>query len=427
MNPESTEMSPEQASALQALALSNIEEGMGHNVTRAQGLQEELAQRRASLLQDSTEAQTLKGQEELLTKIVEEEMAHWTQVSVLSHLHLRQAEEIKAQFDEIRRMSTLLEKHQTLLEQVQEHQQQSSVSQVQRAQPSTSWLNELQQEAFEILPGSVNVRCRTGIEHLSGLSQNIPVAGKEYFKDELAEDATWGSHHHHHVHFANNPKGGLTSTPLRSSVKVGEDNILLPQQRKARESLMNTTACPPGHEMQIAAQEFCKICEPKINKLKGGYSATANLIFQYWLKDIWVHVEDWNLTQNEAMQLIKDFTAEHGHDKVEFYMGMVVEDQQTFKGLVQHLKNTFQSGKTISELISDFYGWAQKKSKSKDAFADDLQVLVWLIIARKPEFRKDASEQLKSQYAHKLKDPYYTAIAHSMLQSLDDTESFMQF
>ena len=155
MNPENTEASPKLNSALQALAFSNIEEEMGHNVTRAQGLQEELAQRRASLLQDSVEAQALKGQEELLAEIVEEEMAHWMQVSVLLHLHLRQAEEIKAQSDEIKRLSTLLEKQQTLLEQVQEKQQQSSVSSVQRVQPSTSWLNELHQEAFEILPGTV--------------------------------------------------------------------------------------------------------------------------------------------------------------------------------------------------------------------------------------------------------------------------------
>ena len=56
---------------------------------------------------------------------------------------------------------------------------------------------------------------------------------------------------------------------------------------------------------------------------------------------------------------------------------------------------------------------------------DDLQVLVQKIIARKLEFRQDANEQLKSQYAYKLKDLYYTAIAHSMLQSSDDTESFM--
>ena len=78
--------------------------------------------------------------------------------------------------------------------------------------------------------------------------------------------------------------------------------------------------------MQMAVQEFCKMCKPKINKLKGGYSATANLIFQSWLKDIWVHAEDQNLSQTEAMQLIKDFTAERAHDKVEFYMGMVAEE-----------------------------------------------------------------------------------------------------
>ena len=173
----------------------------------------------------------------------------------------------------------------------------------------------------------------------------------------------------------------------------------------------------------MATQEFCKMCEPKINKLKGGYS---NLIFQSWLKDIRVHVEDQNLTQRETMQLIKDFTADCACDEVEFYMEMVVEEQQAFKGLVQHLKNAFQSGKTISKLISDFYGQAQKKNKSEDAFTDNLQMLVWKIIARKPEFRKDANEQLKSQYAHKLKDPYYTAIACSMLQSLDDSKAIWQ-
>ena len=87
-------------------------------------------------------------------------------------------------------------------------------------------------------------------------------------------------------------------------------------------------------------------------------------------------VEDWNMMQREAMHLIKDFTTEHAHVKIEFYMGMVMEEQQTFKGLMQHLKNAFQSGETISELISYFYSWAQKKNESKDTFADKLQILV---------------------------------------------------
>ena len=44
MNPEQVEHS---FSPLSALALSNMEEGMGHNAERAQVLQEELVQRRA--------------------------------------------------------------------------------------------------------------------------------------------------------------------------------------------------------------------------------------------------------------------------------------------------------------------------------------------------------------------------------------------
>ena len=114
----------------------------------------------------------------------------------------------------------MLERQQTLLEQVQE-QQQSSVSQVLRVQPPTSQLNELQREALDILPGTVNVSHGTGIEHLSGLSRNILVAGKAYFEDELAEEATWGSHHPCHACFASSQKWGLTSTPLKSAVKVG--------------------------------------------------------------------------------------------------------------------------------------------------------------------------------------------------------------
>ena len=62
MNTEK-ELSPTMNSALQALALSDIKEGMGHNVTRAQGLQEELSQRRASLLQDSAEAGRITGRD----------------------------------------------------------------------------------------------------------------------------------------------------------------------------------------------------------------------------------------------------------------------------------------------------------------------------------------------------------------------------
>ena len=139
---------------------------------------------------------------------------------------------------------------------------------------------------------------------------------------------------------------------------------------------VNPATYPHGYEMKFEVQEFCKLNNPKINKLKGGYSATVNLIFQSWLKDINVHVKDQNLTEREAIQLVKEFTAERACNEVEFYMGMIADDQQTFNGLVNHLKNTFQSGETVSKLMSDFYGCHQKKNESEDVFVDDLQILV---------------------------------------------------
>ena len=407
MNPEQKEPG---FSPPSALALSNMEEGMGYNIERAQALQEDLSQRRASLQHHSAEAQALQGQEALLADIIEEEMAHRMQVLVLSHLHLQQAKEIKTQSEEIRWLSTLLEKQQAILERVQE--QQSRVPEV--PVPPVDRLQELQREAFDILPGTVNAK--RGAAHASGISQDIPVVNRTQFENELAKEATWNMHHHlRHVHFASDPQGRFTSTPLRH---LEEDRA------KAR---ISPEVYPPGYGMKVAAQEFRKLHEPKINKLKGGYSATANLIFQSWLKDINAHVEDQNLTEREAIQLVKDFTADRARDEVDFYMGMIADEQQSFDGLVNHLKNAFQLGETVSELISNFYGQSQKKNESEDAFADDLQILVQKIIAQKPSFRAEANEQLKSQYAHKLHDQYYAAIARSVLQTSNLSETFTQF
>ena len=339
-------------------------------------------------------------------------MAHRTQVLVLSQLHLQQAEEIKSQSEEIRHLSTLLEKQQAILERVQE--QQSKVPEV--PVPPENRLKELQREAFNILPGTVNANRGAAAAHASGISQDILVVGRTQFENELAEEGIWNMHQHPcHVHFASNPQGRFTSTPLRH---LEED------RSQAR---ISPEVYPPRYSMKVAVQEFWKLCEPKFNKLKGGYSATANLIFQSWLKDINTHMEDWNLTEREAIQLVKDFTAERAHDEVEFYMGMITDDQQSFDGLVSHLKNAFQLGETVSELISDFYGQHQKKNELEDAFADDLQILVRKIIAQKPSFRAEANEQLKNQYAHKLHDQYYAEIAQSLLQTSDPLETFTQF
>ena len=63
---------------------------------------------------------------------------------------------------------------------------------------------------------------------------------------------------------------------------------------------------------------------------------------------------------------MKDFTVEHAQDKVESYMGMMAEADQSFKGLIDHFMMPSQSGETLSELISNFYGWSQKARETED-------------------------------------------------------------
>ena len=73
---------------------------------------------------------------------------------------------------------------------------------------STTCVEELQREAFNILPGMVNARQGAALAHVSGISQDIPVMGRSHFKNELAEEATWASQCHPcHVHFASDPQG----------------------------------------------------------------------------------------------------------------------------------------------------------------------------------------------------------------------------
>ena len=136
----------------------------------------------------------------------------------------------------------------------------------------------------------------------------------------------------------------------------------------------------------MAAQEFWKMWEPKISKLKDEYTSSSGLVFHSWLKEIHFHVEDQQLTQREAILLVRDFITEHAQDEVQFYMGMVVEEEQSFKGLVEHLPDVLQCDKTFHKLISNFYGQAQKTRETEDAFANDFKVLARIIIAQNHPF-----------------------------------------
>ena len=64
--------------------------------------------------------------------------------------------------------------------------------------------------------------------------------------------------------------------------------------------------------------EFWHMQEPKITKLKGGYSADAELVFWSWRVDVLVHIQDCELDNQAMIQLIKDQTQDSACGEVKF-------------------------------------------------------------------------------------------------------------
>ena len=177
----------------------------------------------------------------------------------------------------------------------------------------------------------------------------------------------------------------------------------------------------------MVATEFRKLREPKVAKFKGGYSSNASLVFQSWLKDIWVYVLECCLSKWEAIQLVKDYTSEHARSEVEYYLGLTPKGEQSFQGLIDHLSHAFQSCETVSSLTADFYNWSQKTRETEDVFADELQLLIRKIVAHNLEFINEANQVLKQQFAQNLRDPYFVVIARGQCLSSPDPKSFTQF
>ena len=129
------------------------------------------------------------------------------------------------------------------------------------------------------------------------------------------------------------------------------------RNKRTREDAFRMDTSMASHSLQPAAEEFRKICKPKIQKLKGRYSANAMLVFNSWLKDIEMCVRERKFTNMEVIQLIKDYTAEGGRRVVEFYLDM--NSTWKYHELVEHLRTSFESGKTLSSLVRDFYSHTQ--------------------------------------------------------------------
>ena len=71
-----------------------------------------------------------------------------------------------------------------------------------------------------------------------------------------------------------------------------------------------------------ASKEFWRMREPKITKLRGGYSADAELVFRSWRADILANIHDRELDNKSAIQLIKEQTLDNARREVEFQLDL---------------------------------------------------------------------------------------------------------
>ena len=126
------------------------------------------------------------------------------------------------------------------------------------------------------------------------------------------------------------------------SVKLAEAPVYHPvlRPRKTQSAVKHSMTEVAEHHYEVVVQEFKRICEPKISKLKGGYLANAALIFNSWLKDIDMCVWDCNLPEHKAEQLVKDYTMDHAHGAVEFYLNTNV--QWSYSRLIEYLRTSFK-------------------------------------------------------------------------------------
>ena len=166
--------------------------------------------------------------------------------------------------------------------------------------------------------------------------------------------------------------------------------------------------------MTAVASEFKKMREPKLAKLKGGTTANASLFLTSWVKDVRAVIVERSMTNYESLQLVKDYTEGKARAQVEFYLASTTNPM--FKGLIQDLAKSFQSGEDEATIKRDFYSRMQLNKESVNDFADVLQLLARKILNINPSFQVLLNKSLCQQLANGLKDSSHGISARQILK-----------
>ena len=161
------------------------------------------------------------------------------------------------------------------------------------------------------------------------------------------------------------------------------------------------------------ASEFKKMREPKIQKLKGGNTSSAQLFITGWIKEVHAVIRDRTLTDQEGVQLIREFTESKARQQVNFYLDMT--PSPTIEGVFDHLISTFSSGEDESSIKSEFYSRKQLARASEDDYVEILQILARKIMIMNPAFQAECNGTLIHQFANGLRNNIIRPLAKDLV------------
>ena len=151
--------------------------------------------------------------------------------------------------------------------------------------------------------------------------------------------------------------------------------------------------------------------EPKIQKLKGGNTSSAQLFITGWIKEVRAVIRDRALSDEDGVQLIRKFTESKARQEVDFYLDMTPNPTT---GVLDHLISAFSSGEDKSSIKSEFYSCKQLACESEDDYAEILQILARKIMIANPAFQAECNGALIHQFTNGLRDD----IIHPLVKDL---------
>ena len=269
--------------------------------------------------------------------------------------------------------------------------------------PSGDKLNVLKKGIFDYIPGTVNT-------NRGGAMENTTIDWTDQSVQRPVPK---------HITLA-------TSTPLKPQAEDVADNEILavPLPQEASKSHKQMVSGQEQSTINIIANEFHKLNPPKLQKLKGGTSPSAQLFLFGLVKEVKSVIKDRDLIESESIQWVREFTEGKARQQVDFFLD--TSPVTTSEALLEHLLAAFTSGEDEAVIKSEFYGREQFSKESEDDFAEALQLLSRKILMVNPNFRVECNSALINQFASGLCDDIMQPLTHDLI-SRKPGISFIQF